>query len=414
MKILAVVVLAVSAVVAGVWSPRAPLAAETYHLGVALGLTGTGAPYSREAVNAVRLAVDEINAEGGFLGRHPIAIFTENTRTEPAVAEAVVTRLIEREKVRAVIGTYSSATALAIKPICRANRVLHIATISNSEDITRLDPSPYTFSVVPNTYMISKAVAIAITKLAAENGWKNYVTIASDYAWGRSSQEVQVAMLKNFAPDLELNAEYWPPLGHVGFNAFIVAIINEKPDFVLASIAGADNARWDAAVRDYHLDSITAIPGGLISVTELINEANWLRRGTYGRTRAPFFAHMGVPMMASFVEQYWSRHGRYPSDWAVMAYDGVYALKQGIEKAGSIDTEQVKDAMKGASIRTTRGELFFREVDNQLSASAYFGRVGDDVAYEFPIYLDLQEFKGPDIWRPEAEILAARALSTGN
>ena len=104
---------------------------------------------------------------------------------------------------RAVIGTYSSATALAIKPICRANGVLQIATISNSEDITRLDPSPYTFSVVPNTYMISKAVATGVAKLAkAKRVGSSYVTIASDYAWGRSSQEVQVAMLKELAPDV--------------------------------------------------------------------------------------------------------------------------------------------------------------------------------------------------------------------
>ncbi len=413
MRIRTLVALVAFSLVGGLWGPRLSMAAETYDLGVALGLTGTGAPYSREALDAIRMAVDEINAQGGFLGEHPIELSIENTRTRPDVAESVVTRLIERDKVRAIIGTYSSATALAIKPICRANGVLHIATISNSEDITRLDPSPYTFSVVPNTYMISKAVAIAIAKLAAENDWKTYVTIASDYAWGRSSQEIQVAMLKELAPDLELIADYWPPIGYVGFNAFIVAIMNQKPDFVLASIAGADNGRWDAAARDYHLEDVTATPGGLISVTELISQANWLRRGTYGRTRAPFFAHMGIPMMASFVEQYWSRHGRYPSDWAVMAYDGVYALKQGIEKAGSIDTEKVKDAMKGLTIQTTRGELFFREIDNQLSASAYFGRVGDDLAYEFPIYLDLQEFKGPDIWRPESEILSARSVGAG-
>ena len=64
-----------------------------------------------------------------------------------------------------------------------------------------------------------------------------------------------------------------------------------------------------------------------------------------------------------------------------MAYDGVYALKQGIDEAGSIDTDRVKDAMKGMTVDTTRGRLFFRDIDNQLSVSAYFGRVADDPAY---------------------------------
>ena len=60
------------------------------------------------------------------------------------------------------------------------------------------------------------------------------------------------------------------------------------------------------------------------------------------------------------------------------------------------------------TIDTTRGKLFFRKIDNQLSCSAYFGRVADDTGFSFPIYQDLLEFKAADIWRPEAEILSAR------
>lgn len=388
--------------------PGRSTAAESYPLGVALGFTGTGAPYSGEALKGTQLAVDEINAEGGFLGKHLIKLFVANTKTRPEIAETVVRGLIHDDRVRAVIGTYSSATALAIKPICRDVKVLHIATISNSEDITKLDPSPYTFSVVPNTYMMSKAVALGTAKLAKERDWKTYMTIASDYAWGRSSQQIQVMQLKQLAPDLELVEALWPPLGDAALNTEVVAIRNRKPDFVLESIAGTDKAVWDVAVRGYRLLDTIAMPFSLISVTELISGSKLIRRGVYGRARAPFFAHMDNPMMAKLVTAYVARYGLYPSDWAVMAYDGVYALKQGIEKAGSIDTDTVKDAMTGLTIDTTRGLLHFREIDNQLSASAYLGRVADDPRYDFPIYADLVEFKGPDIWRPEAEILAAR------
>ena len=130
-----------------------------------------------------------------------------------------------------------------------------------------------------------------------------------------------------------------------------VDITNKKPDFVLASIAGADNARWDAAVPATTTlrDTLTAIPGGLISVTELISQANWLQsRHIWPRTRAPFFAHMNVPMMAGFVERY-----------LVADTDGIPATgrswlttvstrsSKALRKAGSIDTEKVKDAMKG-------------------------------------------------------------------
>jgi branched-chain amino acid transport system substrate-binding protein len=383
-------------------------AADPYHLGVALGLTGTGTPYSVDGVRGIELAVEEINAKGGLLDRHPIKLFVRDTKTRPDVAKTVVQNLIAKDKVRAVIGTYSSASALAIKPICRENKVLHIATISNSEDITKLDPSPYTFSVVPNTYMEAKVVAVGTAKLAAAHGWKTYVTIASDYAWGRSVQRIQVELLKQLAPGLRLQGEFWPPLGQSTFNTFAVGIMNKRPDFVLETIAGADNAYWLRDAHDYGLFKKVAAPGQFVSVSEMVREAKWLRRGVYARTRAPFFAHLDVPMMASFVNAFRAKHDRYPSDWAVMSYDGVYALKQGVEKAGTIDSEKVKDALKGITVETTRGRLFFREIDNQLSASAYFGRVADDPRYDFPILAELVEFKGPDIWRPEAEIRAAR------
>jgi branched-chain amino acid transport system substrate-binding protein len=146
----------------------------------------------------------------------------------------------------------------------------------------------------------------------------------------------------------------------------------------------------------------------VIDVWVLINKAQTQPRGMIGLCRAPFFAHLDVPMMVDLVSAFRAKYDRYPSDWAAMEYDAVYALKQGIDKAGSIDSEVVKDAMKGMTIETTRGRLYFRGIDNQLSCSSYLGRVADDPAYPFPIYQSLIEIKGPESWRPEAEIAAAR------
>jgi branched-chain amino acid transport system substrate-binding protein len=393
-------------------NPHSCPAAEPYSLGIALGLSGTGATYSRQALEGIELAVDEINAKGGLLGAHPIRLAIRDTQTHPEKAVEVARDLIEGETVRCVIGTYSSATALAVKPILRQARVLHIAPISNSEEITLKDPSPYTFSVVPNTYMMSKGAVIGVAALAKEKGWTKYATIASDYAWGRSSQQVQVEQLKQVAPQIELVADYWPVLGQTRFNSFIVDIQARKPDFVLSSIAGTDNGFWMRDARDYHLFSTVEQPGGLISVTELIEQASSIRRGIYGRTRAPFFAHLDVPMMADFVEAYRHRYGRNPSDWAVLGYDAVQVLRQGVEKANKIDQEAVRTSLKGMTVNTTRGTLFFREIDNQLSCSTYFGRVADDARYSFPIYHDLLQIKAPQCWRPEQEIRAKRKESS--
>jgi branched-chain amino acid transport system substrate-binding protein len=395
--------------VAGFFHVNRTLAAESYHLGVDLAITGTGALYCKDGVDAIKLAVKEINEKGGFLGKYPIKLFIRDSHTKPDVAVREAKDLILRDKVRAILGTYSSACAVAIKPVAQEYKVLHIPAISNSENITKIHFSPYTYQVVPNSYMQAKAVVLGVAALAKKKGWKNYVTIASDYEWGRSTQNSTVALLKQIAPDLKLKKEFWPRLGETQFTSYITAIMAQKPDFVIGSIASKDNVAWMHQAKAYGFFDKIPYPGSLISVTELMLQAKTLTRGMIGLCRAPFFAHMDVPMMANFVKNFKATYNRYPSDWAVMEYDAVYVLKQGIEKAKSIDSDMVKDALKGATVDTTRGKLFFRKIDNQLSCSSYIGVVADDPKYPFPIYHDLVEVKGPDSWRPKAEIIDARA-----
>jgi branched-chain amino acid transport system substrate-binding protein len=409
MKFKMTIIVCVFVLLGGLPFASSCLAGEAYHLGVDLAITGTGALYCKDGVDAIKLAVEEINAQGGFLGEHPIKLFIRDSHTKPDVAVREAKDLILREKVRAILGTYSSACAVAIKPVAQEYKVLHIPAISNSENITKVNFSPYTYQVVPNSYMQAKAVVVGVAELAKKKGWKNYVTIASDYEWGRSTQNNTVALLKQRAPELKLKKEFWPRLGETQFTSYITAIMGQKPDFVIGSVAAKDNVAWIKQAKAYGFFEKIPYPGSLISVSELILQSKTLTRGMVGLCRAPFFAHLDVPMMADFVKNFRAKYERYPSDWAVMEYDAVYVLKQGVEKAASIDTDKVKDALKGATVDTTRGRLSFREIDNQLSCSSYIGVVADDPAYPFPIYHDLVEVKGPDSWRPEAEIVAARS-----
>lgn len=383
-------------------------ASENYKLGVVLGLTGTGALYSADQIEGIKLAVEEINAKGGFLGKHKIELLIRDSQTKPDIGVREVKDLILRDGIKAVVNDYSSAVAVAVKPIAQEYKVLHIAAISNSENITKINYSPYTFQVVPNSYMQARAAAVAIAKMANEKGWKEYVTIASDYEWGRSTQAEAIKFLKELAPQLKLVKEFWPRLGETQFTSYITAIMAMKPDFVYGSLASKDNVAWMEQAKTYGFFEKIPYPGSLISVTELMLEAKTLPRGVIGLTRAPFFAHMDNPMMASFVKSYKTKYNKYPSDWAVLGYDAVYALKQGIEKAKTIDTEKVKDAMKGLTVDLTRGKLTFRKIDNQLSCSSYVGVIADDPAYPFPIYKNIIEVKGKDSERPEQEIIEAR------
>ena len=397
--------LAASALVSGTARAQEP-----YNLGVALGLSGPGTLYSTDGLKAIELAVDEINAQGGMLGKHPVKLFVRDTLTRPDAAERKARELILDDDVRCILGTYSSACAIAIKPVCREHKVLHIAAISNSENLTKNNFSPYTFSVVPNTYMQAKAVALGVAKLSKEKEWDEYVTLASDYEWGRSSQTIFVQILKQAAPHLKLKKEFWPTLGETEFYPYIKKISIEKPDFVYGSLASKDNEMWINQAKTFGFFELFPYQGSLISVSELIAQGDMLPRGVIGVCRAPFFAHMDEPMMSNFVKNYKGRYGQYPSDWAVMEYDAVYALKQGIEKAGTIDSQKVKDAMSGLTIKTTRGQLSFRKIDNQLNCPSYIGMVDKSPDYPFPIYKDLIIIRGEDSWRSETEIQASRDI----
>ena len=304
MKFKVTIIVCVLALLGGFCPVDSSQAAEPYHLGVNLAITGTGALYCKDGVDAIKLAVNEINDEGGFLGKHPIKLFIRDTHTKPDVAVREAKDLILREKVRAILGTYSSACAVAIKPIAQEYKVLHIPAISNSENITKVNFSPYTYQVVPNSYMQAKAVVLGVAELAKKKGWKNYITIASDYEWGRSTQNSTVALLKEFAPNVKLKKEFWPRLGETQFTSYITAIMGQKPDFVIGSVASKDNVAWMKQAKAYGFFDKIPYPGSLISVSELIIQAKTIPRGLIGLNRAPFFAHMDVPMMVEFVKNF--------------------------------------------------------------------------------------------------------------
>lgn len=388
--------------------PTSTPAAEDFNLGVLLGFTGAGAVYSKDGLKAIQLAVDEINNEGGFLGKHKIKIIHKNTQTKANVAAREAIGLIHRDNVKAILGTYSSSSAIAIKPIAEKNKVIHIAAISNSETITIDKFSPYTFSVVPNSFMQAKSVAIAVSKMAKENKWKKYVTLASDYEWGHTTQKNFVSQLQQINPEIELVKEIWPRLGDPSFSDHITEIVETNPDFVFGVIASKDNVRWLHLANSINLFDKYPYPGSLISVSELMLQKDTLPRGITGLARAPFFAHKDSPMMKKFVNNYRKKYNKYPTDWAVLEYDAVYALKQGIEKAQSIDPDKIKNALSGLKIDTTRGAFSFRKIDHQLNCPSYFGVIQDSPEYPFPILKELVIVSGKDSMRTEEEIINIR------
>jgi branched-chain amino acid transport system substrate-binding protein len=389
-------------------TPRvARAAAEPYKVGVLLPTTGSGANYSERPIKGLPLIAAEINKRGGLLGKHPIELIFRDTQTKPDVGAREARSLILNDKVKTVIGTWSSAVAMAVQEIVHEYKVLHLAATSNSSKIVHENYTPYTFLFGPDSRMQSGATVVAVLKLIKERGWKTYVTLGLDYEWGRDAQRVFVEALSKSSPETKLGKELWAKLGETDFSSYITAIMALKPDFMFGAIAGKDNETFLQQAKGAGLFKRVAYPGVFLPVTELMQQRKTLPRGLIGLNRAPFFAHMDNPMMRSYVKLYQDKFGKddYPDDFAVMYFDSLNALDQAATRAKSIETEAVRKALTGATIETCRGRLTLRDCNNQLDAPSYVGEVVDTPEYPFPVF-DLKTMivvKGHEVWIPTCE-----------
>ena len=382
-------------------------AAKPYRIGVALPTTGPGANYSERPIKGLPLIAAEINKRGGLLGKHPIELYFRDTQTKPDVGAREARSLILNEKVQTIIGTWSSAVAMAIQEIIHEHKVLHLAATSNSSKIVNENYTPYTFQFGPNSRMQSGATVVAVLKLIKTRGWKTYVTMGQDYEWGRDAQRVFVEKMSKESPETKLIKALWCKLGETDFTSYVTAIMALKPDFMFGSIAGKDNETFVQQAKATGLFRRVAYPGVFLPVTELLQQRKTLPRGLIGLNRCPFFALMDNPIMQKYVKMYQAKFGKddYPDDFACMYFDALNGLDQGVTKAGSTNSDAVKATLRGATIDTCRGKLTFRDCNNQLDAPSYVGEVVDTLDYPFPIF-DLKTMivvQGHEVWIPTCE-----------
>jgi len=153
-------------------------AQEPIRLATLCPLTGAGGPYGPQMQEAVVRVVKEINEQGGIHG-HQLQLFNEDSQTNPEAAVRATHKLIELNKVSAIMGTWASAVTLAVAPICYNNKVFEIS-VSGADAITELQDDDYIFRTQPNTFLQSEVTA----KFALGRGYKQiaYMAVQTPYA----------------------------------------------------------------------------------------------------------------------------------------------------------------------------------------------------------------------------------------
>src|SRR5438094_468735 len=212
-------------------------AADNIKIGFPIPLSGPTAVYGKPVLAGAEMAVQELNAKGGVLGRK-FELLSRDSKASADEAVRLARELIIKDSVDFLAGTLTSAEAPAVSTVAKENKIVFVAPTSKSTILTdEKHIHPYIFRVASNTDVEGLAGA---TLMARWKEVKTVATIAPDYAYGRDSIAGFIEALKKQRPDIQIVDQQWPKLGEADFTPFITAQMSTQPDAVYCSLFAGD------------------------------------------------------------------------------------------------------------------------------------------------------------------------------
>jgi branched-chain amino acid transport system substrate-binding protein len=381
-------------------APVAAWAAATIKVGFPIPLSGPTAVYGEPVLKGAEMAVAEINAKGGVLGRQ-LELLPRDSKANADEAVRLARELIIKDNVDFLVGTLTSAEAPAVSTVAKENKIVFIAPTSKSTILTDATHiHPYIFRVSSNTDVEGLAGA---TLMARWTNVKTVATIAPDYAYGRDSIAAFIAALKKLRPDITIVDSQWPKLGEPDFTAFITAQMGKKPDAVYCSLFAGDFVTFtkEATPRGY----FKAIDNRMVDGAEVgtTDEAQALGSdypyGIIGDAYDPVIWSGNEPAEhKKFIEDLKAfSKAPYASGWSIVGYQSIYALADGIKKAGDTQSDDVAKALLGMTFDTPVGKRTFSAKSHETFAPEYWGVMIKEAAYPFAV------MKNPELLPPTTE-----------
>jgi urea transport system substrate-binding protein len=301
--------------------------------------TGTMAISETGSIQAERLAIDQINASGGVLGRQIKVIQEDGASDWPTFAEKAK-KLLEENHVATVFGCWTSASRKAVLPVFEHdNGLLYYPTFYEG-----LEESHNVFYTGQEaTQQILAGLNWAHDKLGA----KTFYLVGSDYIWPRTSMKIARIHIEKHLHGKVVGEEYYP-LGSTQFGSLINKIKLKRPDIVFAAVVGGSNVAWFKQLNAAGL-TFKKQPMLTISVTEdeVLGIGGQNVEGLYSSMK--YFQSLDLPGNKSFVEAFKKKYGDKAviGDVSESAYLGPWLWKRAVEKAGSFDVDKVVAASPG-------------------------------------------------------------------
>ena len=315
------------------------------------------------------LAVEEVNAAGGVLGKK-LQVISRDDNGSPGDAVRVAEELVSREGVALIAGTFLSNTGLAVTDFAKQKKVFFLAAEPLTDKITWQNGNRYTFRLRPNTYM----QAAMLVPEAAKLNKKKWVVVYPNYEYGQSAAATFKAMLKKMQPDVEFVTEQAPPLGKIDAGAVVQAIDDAKPEGIFSALFAGDLIKFvrEGGTRGMFKDRVVVdLLGGEPEYLDPLKDeapAGWIVTGYP-------WNEVATPENKAFVAAYQNRYHDYPRMGSIVGYLTIKSLAAGIAKAGSTDTEKLVDAFRGLKLDGPFGPFEFRASDHQATLGAFVGKI---------------------------------------
>ena len=378
----AVGIAAIAAAIVGITTPA--IGADPVKIGLLEDQSGNFAIAVIPKIQATQLAVEEINAKGGILGR-PIKLIHYDTQSDNTRFQEFARRLIQQDKVDVVFGAFSSASREAIRPIMDRYKQLYF--YNNQYEGGVCDSNVFVTGAVPE-----QQFSTLIPWMMEKYGKKVY-TIAADYNFGQISAEWVRNIVKEKGGTMV--GEEFIPLSVSQFSQTIQNIQKAKPDVLVTLLVGANQASFYEQQAAASLN----IP--------MASSVNVGQAYEHKRFKAPALKDMYVT--ANYIEEIDSPasndfkkrfHAKFPdapyiNQEAANAYNVVYLYKMAAEKAGSTDMKKVRKALESGDICTDgpSGKVCIDPKSHHQSHTIYLVHVKADHSVEIPkVWNDIKPY----------------------
>jgi branched-chain amino acid transport system substrate-binding protein len=364
-----------AAAAAGVAQIAAPFvvtarAAEVIKMGLNDPFTGTYAELGRNEQIGCQLAISEINAKGGILGRKVELISEDSTSADTGVAVQKAHKLIDRDKVDFLLGNVNSAMAVALGEVSNQAKKLHIVTGGHTDPVTGTDCHWNVFRVCNTTRMETNSVAQILFKKFG----KKWYFLTPDYAFGHTLQQGFEAALKEYN-GTEVGASL-TPLGATDYSAYLIKAQAANPDVIIFLQAGEDAVNALKQAVQFGLDKRFHIAGAQQELEVLDGLPPNARIGTW--VFEWYWKQPNVPHVKEFVAAIRKVNGgKVPTARHWFGYAAAWTCALVANQEKTLDAVKLAKALENFALPPEVAlmpyKAFYRAGDHQLMPTLYVG-----------------------------------------